>query len=349
MFIAYLYRQDSMPFYPRRKPYRSGFFPVTDSHELYFALYGNPRGIPVLFVHGGPGAGCGKNAHRFFDPKKFNILALDQRGAGKSRPFAEIRGNTTQKLVKDIQRFLRFLGIKKCFLFGGSWGSTLSLCYCIQHPGTVAGMLLRGIYLGTRAENDYLVKGGPATHFPDVWDRFCRQVPLQYRSNPAVYYWKKMMSPNKKTAYHYCREWSLYESSMLNLDYNSASVLKNTKGSRVIALSRLEASYILNDCFLPPQYIIKNVIKKASQMRKIPATILHGRYDFVCPPSTAYALHKAMPHARFSFVTSGHSGYDPALREALISSFKQLTRKARLSSVKGFYIHPPQPINLPQR
>jgi len=166
-----------MKLFPSRKPYRKGYLAVGDGHELYYALYGNPKGSPVLFLHGGPGSGCNKYAHRHFNPRLFNILTIDQRGAGKSKPFAGLRANTTQNLVKDLHKFLDFLKIKKTLLFGGSWGSCLSLCYAIKYPESVLGMVLRGIYLGSREENEYFLLGKTRTHFPDVWERFVSNVP----------------------------------------------------------------------------------------------------------------------------------------------------------------------------
>ncbi len=312
-----------MKLYPARKPYRKGYFPVGNGHELFYALYGNPNGIPVLFVHGGPGAGCNANAHRHFDPKKFNILTVDQRGAGKSRPYASLRANTTKKLVQDFRKLLRFLKIKKVFLFGGSWGSCLSLCYAVKYPQTVKGMVLRGIYLGTRYENEYFLKGTPRTHFPEAWERFAGFAPRNYRNNPARYYWKMMNSKRQKTAYKYCYEWALYESSMLKLQYNLASVKKGMRGKWIVPLARLEAKYLMNDCFLPKNYIMRNVHK----LKNIPVSIVHGRYDFVCTPDMAYQLHKALPKSKLFFVTAGHSLGDPEIRDRTMKEMALMGKK----------------------
>ncbi|MBI4016761.1 MAG: prolyl aminopeptidase [Candidatus Aenigmarchaeota archaeon] len=311
-----------MKLYPSRKPYKKGYFPVSDGHKLYYALYGNSKGMPVLFVHGGPGVGCGKNAHRFFDARKFNILTIDQRGAGKSKPFASLKGNKTQNLIEDLRNFLNFLGIKKTYLFGGSWGSCLSLCYAIKYPETVKGMVLRGIYLGTRRENDYFLKGGAKTHFPEVWERFLRFAPKKYRHFPAKYYWKKMNSKNKKIAEKYCREWALYESSMLHLEYKPANVQKKTKGNWVIPLAKLEALYLMNDCFLPKNYILNNI----HRIKHIPTTIVHGRYDFVCVPENAYQLHKALKASKLYFVTAGHASSDAEIEKTLVREMKLTVR-----------------------
>ena len=317
-----------MKLFPVRKPYRKGYFPVGDGHELFYALYGNPKGIPVLFVHGGPGGGCGKKAYRHFDPKKFNILTVDQRGAGNSRPFAGMRANTTQKLVQDFHKILKFLKIKKIFLFGGSWGSCLSLCYSIKYPQTVLGMVLRGIYLGTRYENEYFLNGGGKTHFPDVWKRFISMVPKNYRSKPAKYYWKMMNSKNQKVANKYCREWALYEDCMVSLVYDLKKCLKDTRKKWVISLAKFEAKYLMNDCFLPKNYILKNFHK----IKNIPLSIVHGRYDFVCTPEMAYSLHNALPKSKLFFVLAGHSSSDPEIIKAMMREIHHMARKYGHSS-----------------
>ncbi len=312
-----------MKLFPNRKPYRKGYFSVGDGHELYYALYGNSQGIPVLFVHGGPGGGCSKDAHRHFNPKVFNIMTVDQRGAGKSRPFAGMRANTTQKLVQDFRKFLRFLKIKKTYLFGGSWGSCLSLCYAIKYPQTVKGMVLRGIYLGTRYENDYFLKGHARTHFPEVWERFVSIVPKRYRNNPSNFYWKMMNSKNQKTVYKYCYEWAFYESSMLKLKFDLKKVKKQMKGRWVIPISKLEAKYLMNDCFLPPKYILRN----AHKIKHIPASLIHGRYDFVCTPDMAYQLHKSLSKSKLFFVTAGHSLSDPEIQNVTMKEIHAMARK----------------------
>ena len=312
-----------MKLFGKRKPYSKGYFPVGDGHELYYALFGNPKGIPVLYVHGGPGGGCGDKAYRHFNPNKFNILTIDQRGAANSRPYASLRANTTQKLVQDFRKFLRFLKIKRVFLFGGSWGSCLSLCYAIKYPKTVMGMVLRGIYLGTRYENDYFLNGGARTHFPEVWERFVNFVPKRYRKHPARYYWRMMHSKNLKTVKKYCYEWALYESSMVHLIYNPKKVKKETKGNWIVSIAKLEAHYLMRDCFLPPNYIMRN----ANKMKNIPCSLVHGRYDFVCTPDIAYALHKAMPKSKLFFVLAGHAVGDSEMRTRMMKEIHEMVRK----------------------
>jgi proline iminopeptidase len=312
----------SLGFYPKRKPYKTGYLPVSDGHKLYYALYGNPNGVPILIIHGGPGAGCSDTAYRYYDPRTCNILALDQRGAGRSKPFASLRGNTTDKLVKDFRTFLKFLKIKKVFIAGGSWGSCLGLCYAIKYPQTVLGMSFRGIYLGSNFVDDFMLSGRARTHFPEPWIRFVSHVPQRYRSRPCTYYWKMMRSKNPKTTRKYCQEWALYETSLLSLEYNLSKALKKIKSKFVIPLSLLEAHYIGKNCFLPKNYIIRNVHKLAH----IPCSIVHGRYDCVCPPENAYVLHKALPKSRLHFVTAGHSAKDPEIVKLLMREMKYLIK-----------------------
>ncbi len=312
-----------MKLFPSRKPYRTGFLPVGDGHELYYALYGNPKGSPVLFLHGGPGSGCNKYAHRHFNPRLFNILTIDQRGAGKSKPFAGLRANTTQNLVKDLHKFLNFLKIKKTLLFGGSWGSCLSLCYAIKYPESVLGMVLRGIYLGSREENEYFLLGKTRTHFPDVWERFVSNVPKNYRNKPAKYYWKMMNSKNNKIARKFCYEWSIYEGNMLHLEYNPKKTEKEYRGKWIVPLARFEAKYLMNDCFLPKNYILRNCHK----IKDIPLSIAHGRYDFVCTPEFAYKLHQALPKSKLFFLTSGHSAADAEMQKTMMREIHLLRAK----------------------
>jgi len=312
-----------MKLFSKRKPYRQGYFPVGDGHELYYALYGNPNGVPVLFVHGGPGGGCGDRAHRQFNPKKFNILIVDQRGSGKSKPFASVRANTTQKLVQDFRKILKFLKIEKTLLFGGSWGSCLSLCYAIKYPKTVLGMVLRGIYLGSNFETDYMLSGTPQAQFPEVWERFVSFVPKGKK--PIQYYWKMMNSKSKSVARKFCKEWARYESSLCSLIYNPEKVDRELKGDWVLSIAKIEGHYFRHDCFLPDNYILKN----AHKIRNIPLSIAHGRYDFVCEPKSAYLLHKALPKSKLFFVLSGHSSADPEMRSRMMKEIHNMAKNFR--------------------
>ncbi|PIN75756.1 prolyl aminopeptidase [Candidatus Woesearchaeota archaeon CG10_big_fil_rev_8_21_14_0_10_37_12] len=301
--------------YPVRKPYKSGYLPVSDNHQLYYALYGNPEGKPLFWVHGGPGAGSG-NKHLWFDPKKFNVLTLDQRGSGKSKPFASTKNNTTRKLVEDMKLFLDFLKLKKVFLWGHSWGACLSLCFAIKHQEYVKGMLLSGVFLGTKEENDYFMKGGTAQFFPEVWNNLLKLVPKRKQNHPVKYYQKMMHSKSEKIAKKYCKEFGTYERKIMCLVANP-----NVKGSaskQTRAIAKLEAHYLLNDCFLPKNYIVKNINK----IKHIPARIVHGRFDMVCPPIYAYELHKVLPKSKLLFTLANHSSSE--YQAEIIQEIKKL-------------------------
>jgi proline iminopeptidase len=290
-------------FCPVRKPYKKGYLQVSDGYKIYYHLYGNPKGKPVLFLHGGPGAGTEPKDARFFNPRIYNAILFDQRGAGKSKPFASIKNNTTWKLIEDINILLRHLGIKRVFLFGGSWGSTLALVYAIKYPNRVTGMLLRGVFLCDKEDSDYYLKGGTATHFPDVWERFLNNVPRKHRKDPLSYYLNRMQSKNKKIADKFAKEYTRYEVSILKLKITEKEIRKILKKNNLYkSMGMIESYYLKNMCFLPQKFILKN----AKKISKIPTVIVHGRYDVICRPLIAYRLHKALPRSKLYFVTAGH-------------------------------------------
>ena len=310
--------------WPKIKPYRKGYLKVSDGYKLYYELCGNEKGKPVLFVHGGPGAGCSENDRRFFNPKKYSIILFDQRGAGRSKPFASIKANTTWKLVEDINKLLQFLKIDKVFLFGGSWGSTLSLIYATNYPETVTGMLLRGIFLGTKPEIKFLYGGAAALFFPDAWERLASLAPAAKRNNLAAfinYYLNKMLSKNKEEREKYTYEWARYELSLLKLNMPEKEVRKTMKEFNYRSLAVLEAHYLGKSCFLPQNYILKNCGKL-----KIPVSIVHGRYDVICAPSAAYALHKKLKQSKLFFTLAGHGSRDEGNVQRLVSEMERMHR-----------------------
>lgn len=297
----------------RLKPYNAGYLDVGHGHQLYFEQCGKPGGFPVLYLHGGPGAGFSDKSKEFFNLKKINLTLFDQRGAGRSKPFASIDHNKTAFLVKDINKLLDHLDMRKVFLFGGSWGSTLSLVYAIQNPKRVTGMLLRGIFLGDDAANDHFLNGGIKDFFPENWERFASLVPKSQQKNVAGYYYDKMRfgTPAEKKKYAY--EWAFYEASMLSLRTDVKKAKANMNDFPYKSLAPLEAHYLLNGCFLPKDYILKNV----KNIKNIPTTIVHGRYDFVCEPINAYKLHKQLPKSKLIYTVAGHHSSDPETKEIL--------------------------------
>ncbi len=312
--------------FPKIKPYRHGYLGVGDGHSLYYELCGNPKGKPVLFIHGGPGQGCSPNSRRFFNPKKWNIILFDQRGAGRSKPFASTKANTTWKLVSDIRKLLRFLGVKKVFLFGGSWGSTLSLVYAIKHPETVTGILLRGIFLARKWDMNYTFGGGAEKYFPDSWERFAGIVPKGKRGSDRImrYYYGRMKSKNNAVARKYAFEWSWYELSMLKLHMPEKAIRAAMREYNYRSLAMLECHYMVNRCFLPENYILKNTHKISS--RKILVSIVQGRYDVICPPIEAWLLHKAIPRSKLMLLPGGHGSTEAGVKETLVNEMKRFSR-----------------------
>lgn len=313
--------------FPNIKPYKKDYLKVSDGHKLYYELCGNPKGKPVLVLHGGPGQGINSKMRRFFNPKIYKIILFDQRGSGKSKPFSSIKENTTQKLVQDINELLQELKIKKVFLFGGSWGSTLALVYGIKNPKKVVGMLLRGIFLSTKENIDFLYKGKIKNHFPELWERFIKLVPKKYQKDSVSYYLKKMNSKNLKTKRKYIYEWNYYEGSLLKIKYNKKEIEKKMKKKfKDKSLSIIEAHYMKNNCFLPNNYILKNTEK----LSKIPISIIHGRYDMVCPFINAYNLHKKLKNSTLHTIDlAGHTSSEPLITEKLISEMKRLSKKLK--------------------
>lgn len=304
---------------------KKGYFPVSDNHELYYELYGNPNGVPVVFVHGGPGAGFTSRHRKFFNKNKHKVLFFDQRGAGKSRPFASIENNDTWKLVDDMRKLIvHFFGKKKVYLMGGSWGSTLSLVYAINHPETVKGMVLRGIYLATKEENEHYAGGGVGKFFPEVWESVTHVVPKKYHKNVVKYFYKQNMSKNRKTRGRFAYAWTFYELCIARLNFDVKKVREMMKKEKDLAksMSPLETHFIAHNCFLPENYILDNIKK----IRHLPVSIINGRYDMICPPISAYQLHKALPKSKLFLTIAGHLRTEPANRSRLAKEVRRLCK-----------------------
>lgn len=298
-------------------PFDNGYFPVSDGHELYFERYGNPKGIPVIYLHGGPGGGFDDKDKRYFDPTKWNVLLFDQRGAGRSKPFASTKNNTTQKLIEDIDALIAKFKIQKPILFGGSWGSTLAMVYAISNPNKIKGMILRGIYLNTDEEQIYMYENARFLR-PKIWDRFMSFVPKN--KSTLKFYAQKILSGRKEDQKKYAYEWSLYELSIMSLRSNGKKIKKIlSKNDLYISLAALEIHYFLHNCFLPKNHILNNIKK----IENIETTIVHGNYDLVCPPQSAYKLSLLMKNSKLNMVCAGHSGSDKAIEKALIKALKE--------------------------
>jgi proline iminopeptidase len=311
-------------FYPEIKPYQRHQIAVEAPHELYVDESGNPDGIPILFVHGGPGAGCGKYDRRFFDPQVYRIVLFDQRGAGRSRPHAELENNSTQKLVEDIEVIRKTLGIEKWALFGGSWGSTLSLVYAQTYPERVLGLILRGIFLCRREDLLWFYQEGASRLFPDFWDDFIAQIPAAERGDMIAAYHRQLTGENQIQQMAAAKAWACWEGRTATLKPSQEVVDSFTEPHRALSLARIEAHYFMNNVFLEENQILRDAHKLAD----IPGMIVHGRYDVICPLDNAYALHKAWPGSELQIIReAGHASREPGIVDALIRATNDLAKK----------------------
>jgi len=304
--------------YPEIEPFDTGFLKVSDIHNIYYEQSGNPNGNPVIYLHGGPGGGTSPNDRRYFDPKAYRIILFDQRGCGKSTPPACIEENTTWDLVSDIEKLREHLKIDKWVVFGGSWGSTLSLAYSIKYPERVKGLILRGIFLVRESELNWLYQGGAGHLFPDYWDGYVEPIPENERDNFIVAYYKRLTSENEKVKLDCAKAWTRWEeaTSKLYIDQSKIDMSEDLKFAA--AFARIECHYFINKGFFDsPNYLLENVDK----IRKIPGVIVQGRYDCVCPATTAWALHKKWPEAELHIVPDcGHSAHEYGIAEKLVEA-----------------------------
>jgi proline iminopeptidase len=304
--------------YPALEPYRTGYLRVSDTHELYFEECGNPRGKPALFVHGGPGAGCDNRARRFFDPTAYRIILFDQRGCGRSRPHASLEDNTTWHLVADIEKLRDHLDIEQWLVFGGSWGSTLALAYAQSHPQYVSELVLRGIFLLTDFELQWFYQSGANAIFPDHWERYIAAIPEHERGDLIQAFYRRLISSDRATRVAAARAWSIWEAATSYLHINEENVTKWGEEDFAIAVARIECHYFVNHGFFETE---DQLLRNVERIRSIPAVIIQGRYDVVCPMQTAWALHRAWPEADFRVVAdAGHSAFEPGTTHELISA-----------------------------
>ncbi len=301
--------------YPEIKPYRSDFLAVQEPHELYFEESGNPDGIPVLFVHGGPGGGSHASDRCFFDPEKYRIILFDQRGAGRSKPYAELMHNNTQALIDDMEALRQHLNVDQWLLFGGSWGSTLSLLYAQSHPNCVLGLILRGIFLCRQKDFDWFYQGGAAHIFPDYWQNFVNHIPESERGNLLSAYYQRLTSSNELAQMGAAKAWSQWEAQCSSLRPNHELVDNFTAPHVAIALARIETHYFMHDAFIESNQILANM----EIIKDIPGVIVHGRYDMVCPLDNAVALYDQWPESALKIIRdAGHSSREAGIVDALV-------------------------------
>ena len=305
--------------YPPIEPHRTGMLPVDAVHTLYWEESGNPQGVPVLFLHGGPGSGTAPRHRQFFDPAHYRIVLFDQRGAGRSTPLGEWRDNTTQHLVADIEQLRAHLGIDQWLVFGGSWGSTLALAYGEAHPQACLGFVLRGIFLCTQAEIDWFLYG-MGWFFPHAREQFLAGVDESERHDLLSAYCRRLFGDDATRSLDAARRWSSYEGSCLQLLPDPDVAQRYDSPAVALGLGRLEAHYFRHGGFFEPDQLIRHI----DRIRHLPAVIVQGRYDVICPPATAWRLHAAWPQARFQIIEdAGHAAFEPGTEAALVAATNQ--------------------------
>jgi proline iminopeptidase len=311
--------------YPEIEPFDSGMLEVSDIHTIYYERVGNPDGIPVIFLHGGPGGGLISTYRQFFDPKAYHVVLFDQRGSGRSTPHAELRENTTWDLIDDIEKLREKFGIDRWYVFGGSWGSTLSLAYGVTHPDRCLGLILRGIFLTRRRELTWFYQYGASEIFADYWERFRDEIPEAERGDFMQAYYKRLTSDEEQVQLAAARAWSVWEGATSKL-YPDQDLMEHWEGAHeALALARIECHYFMNNSFFPSEnYLIESVGK----ISHLPVVIVQGRYDVVCPMSSAWELQKALPNADFILVPdAGHSVSEPGITSALVDAMDRFARQ----------------------
>ena len=304
---------------------QSGFLEVGDGHSLYWEDWGNPTATPILHIHGGPGGGF-RDTHKLtFSSSKNRVIFYDQRGAGRSTPFAETTNNTTQDLVGDIEKLRAHLVVDRFHIFGGSWGSTLSLLYAISYPEQVKSLTLWGVYLATQFENDFIAGGYARYNYPQEWERFISLVPESERTSGASitrFYSEKMNTEDIDSARKYADEWALWESCLLSINYCQQKLINELMGDdNNLPLAKLETQYFLNNCYIPENYIIDNI----QEIKQIPCFVVQGRFDNCTPPASAYKLKKAYgENMTLQLVNAGHVRFDPELFAVLAAAASRL-------------------------
>ena len=313
---------DVLTLYPKIAPYHEFTLAVSSLHTLWIEECGNPKGLPVVFLHGGPGAACEPFQRRFFDPEYYRIILFDQRGCGRSTPHAELRDNTTQDLICDIERIRNHLGLEKWLVFGGSWGATLGLAYAEMHADRVSGLILRGIFLCRSRDIQWFYQDGASYLYPDLWEDYIKVIPEPERDDLLTAFHQRLTGGQKQVQLEAARAWSRWEGATSNLVPNPAVFEHFSNDDTALSLARIECHYFKNNTFMRTNQLLEDAHKLAG----IPGVIVHGRYDVVCPIEQAFLLHRVWPDAEFVMApASGHSATEPEIMDALVRA----TRKFR--------------------
>ena len=315
-------KRASAHLYPAIDPFDQRMLDVGDGHKIHVEQCGNPAGIPVVVLHGGPGGGCSPAMRRYFDPEAYRIILFDQRGCGRSRPHASVAANTTWHLVADIERIREVLGIDRWIVFGGSWGATLALVYGQQHPEWTAALVLRGVFLMTQPELDWFYGGGAGKFWPDLWDHFAGMIPEDERDDLIAAYHRRLFSGDLMMETRFARAWASWENALASIENEGA--LGESPADYARAFARLENHYFTNSGFLGD----KQILDRMDRISDIPGIIVQGRYDMICPPTSAYQLSKIWPKGRLKMVgKAGHALSEPGISAELVRSMDMLADK----------------------
>ncbi|NMF85488.1 prolyl aminopeptidase [Nodosilinea sp. P-1105] len=304
--------------YPPIEPYRTEYLSVSERHQLYLEEVGNPQGKPVVFLHGGPGGGINPVYRQFFDPQAWRVILFDQRGCGRSRPHAELQDNTTWALVNDIEAIRIHLGIDRWIVFGGSWGSTLALAYAQTYPDRCAGLILRGIFTLRQREIRWFYQEGASYLYPDAWEHYLAPIPLDERDDLIAAYYRRLTSEDAAIRLAAAQAWSVWEASTSKLIQDPDLMAYFGEDEFAVAFARIECHYFINGGFFEQD---DQLLRQVDRIRHIPGVIVQGRYDVVCPATTAWELHRAWPEAKFVMVqNAGHSAMEPGITSALLDA-----------------------------
>ena len=312
------------PLYPPLKNGTDYELKVDKIHTLYVEESGNPQGIPILFLHGGPGIGTSPEDRRFFDPERYRIILFDQRGCGRSTPHAELEHNSLQSTLSDIEKIREHLKVDRWVLFGGSWGSTISLCYAQKYSSRVLGMILRGIFLGRERDLNWLYQSGANYIFPDYWENFISFIPEEERDDVVRAYYKRLTGEDELAKMNAAKRWALWEGQCATLDPSKTLCEKITHPHVAMSMSRIATHYFIHHCYLEPNQILRDVYK----LEGIPGTIVHGRYDMICPFENARALHLSWPGNQLQVIRdAGHAASEAGITDALIQATDEMAKR----------------------